>query len=74
MCSEAKILCDYCQVDFPRRVLPAHVDACGSRTEECEGCGERVMLREMEAHVCRPRQDLISSHIIFVIVSRHLQC
>ncbi|KAL5265360.1 hypothetical protein ACHWQZ_G006184 [Mnemiopsis leidyi] len=55
VCPEARIDCEFCDVDFPRNALPSHSNACGSRTEECENCAERVMLKELTTHICRPR-------------------
>ncbi|XP_064391586.1 TRAF-type zinc finger domain-containing protein 1-like isoform X2 [Halichondria panicea] len=50
VCPQALVVCKYCELEKPRRYLPDHLDACGSRTQECDLCTLRVQLRDMEEH------------------------
>ena len=43
-------ICQFCKLEFPNRQLQEHEDYCGSRTEQCEECGDFVMLRDWEKH------------------------
>ena len=36
---------------FNNQQYTSHVEACGSRTEVCEGCSKRVTIKDMEAHM-----------------------
>ena len=49
-CREAKVECKYCELDIRRSEYPEHVEQCGSRTDYCELCNQRVMLKEMSEH------------------------
>ena len=42
--------CKYCELDIRRGSYPEHVEQCGSRTDYCELCNQRVMLKEMNEH------------------------
>ena len=42
--------CKYCELDVKHKEYGDHVDACGSRTDYCELCGQRVMLKDMDEH------------------------
>ena len=52
-CPERSIPCPFCQLPFKKRAYDEHKEGCGSRTDVCELCNQRVMLREMEAHKAR---------------------
>ena len=49
-CIEAKVECKYCELDIRRGDYQAHSNQCGSRTDFCELCNQRVMLRDMSEH------------------------
>ena len=42
--------CKYCELEVRRANYPDHVDQCGSRTDFCELCNQRVMLKDMSEH------------------------
>lgn len=42
--------CKYCELEFHRADLSEHVEGCGSRTDYCELCNRRVMLKDMVEH------------------------
>lgn len=42
--------CKYCELDIRRSDYPEHVEQCGSRTDFCELCNQRVMLKDMSEH------------------------
>ena len=43
--------CEFCQLDVKAPEFEEHHAACGSRTDECERCRKRVMLRFMADHL-----------------------
>ena len=45
------IISRFCELDLPRRELPAHENYCGVRTEQCADCGEYVMIKYRQLHV-----------------------
>ena len=49
-CLEAKVECKFCELDIRRGSYPEHVEQCGSRTDYCELCNQRVMLKDMNEH------------------------
>ena len=49
-CAEVKVECKYCELDIRRADYPEHTDQCGSRTDFCEQCNMRVMLKDMSEH------------------------
>ena len=49
-CLEAKVECKYCELDIRRGDYQEHVEQCGSRTDFCELCNQRVMLKDMSEH------------------------
>ncbi len=51
-CQERLVTCVYCEYSVSFRELSEHENDCGSRTEPCESCGKRVMLRYYSTHVC----------------------
>ncbi len=50
-CPQVKKECKYCELDIARGVYDEHVEGCGSRTDFCELCNQRVMLRDMQEHL-----------------------
>ncbi|KAI5634193.1 hypothetical protein NE865_13063 [Phthorimaea operculella] len=43
--------CRYCELELPRREIPGHESYCGVRTEQCEECGEWVMIKYRQLHL-----------------------
>ena len=43
--------CKFCELAQPFRLFEEHVDACDSRTDFCERCNKRVMLKNMDEHL-----------------------
>lgn len=60
-CPQRKILCKYCSLQVKAVDYTEHEDACGSRTDECDQCSQRVMLRYMDDHVCGTPRPLINN-------------
>jgi len=50
-CPKVKQECKYCELDITRDQYEEHTEGCGSRTDFCELCNQRVMLRDMEEHL-----------------------
>ncbi|XP_045503157.1 TRAF-type zinc finger domain-containing protein 1-like isoform X2 [Colias croceus] len=50
-CAHTMQTCKYCTLDLRRGELPAHERYCGARTEQCEQCGEWVMMRYRQLHL-----------------------
>ena len=50
MCPQRSVHCDFCDLDVKMSEYNTHVYTCGSRTDVCEVCQRRVMLREMDNH------------------------
>lgn len=44
------IQCSYCDLEYPKCDFKAHEQACGSRTEDCDKCQQKVMLCDMIRH------------------------
>merc|ERR1711990_407098 len=49
-CKERRAICSYCGVLRSCVDMEQHRDFCGSRSEQCEDCGEFVSLMNMQAH------------------------
>ena len=45
-----KVECKYCELEVRRADYHEHAEQCGSRTDFCELCNQRVMLKEMSEH------------------------
>lgn len=45
-----RVECKYCELEIPRAEYTEHKNGCGSRTDFCELCNQRVMLKDMEEH------------------------
>ena len=44
------VICSYCKLEVKAFDLPEHSEACGSRTDVCDKCNQRVLLKYMEDH------------------------
>ena len=44
------IPCKHCELEVKAINFQEHIAACGSRTDVCDKCLQRVMLRDMESH------------------------
>lgn len=42
--------CKFCELDILREEYVEHQNGCGSRTDFCEFCNQRVMLKDMAEH------------------------
>ena len=49
-CPDYQVICKYCQLEIRRGDHEDHIEGCGSRTDLCELCGQRVILRDMYEH------------------------
>ena len=49
-CPHRMVICPYCQLEVKEMDLDEHSAPCGSRTDVCDKCLQRVMLRYMEEH------------------------
>ena len=52
-CALRLLPCVYCECPLPAKEIKEHQDWCGSRTEECELCGQRVQFRHLDSHFCK---------------------
>ena len=50
--------CKYCELEVRAGDYDSHVEACGSRTDFCDRCNVRVMLKDMEEHKLAKCGDL----------------
>jgi len=50
-CKNRRAICSYCGVLRSCDDMEEHRDFCGSRSEQCEECGEFVSLMNMQAHI-----------------------
>ncbi|XP_040065105.1 TRAF-type zinc finger domain-containing protein 1 isoform X3 [Ixodes scapularis] len=50
-CAKRLVTCEFCELSCPCDTMPDHLEYCGSRTQECSGCGRLVMLRDRQ-HQC----------------------
>ena len=50
--------CKYCELEVKAGEYDTHIDACGSRTDYCDKCNVRVMLKDMEEHKLAKCGDL----------------
>ncbi|XP_030040192.2 uncharacterized protein LOC115455671 [Manduca sexta] len=50
-CANTVKSCRYCELELPRRELPAHEGYCGVRTEQCPDCREWVMIKYRQLHL-----------------------
>ena len=46
------VQCRYCEIDLKFTDFFEHENACGSKTEKCEKCGNYIMLRAVDKHDC----------------------
>ncbi|KKM72857.1 hypothetical protein LCGC14_1416290 [marine sediment metagenome] len=59
-CSQRIVPCIYCEYPLAFSTLYEHENACGSRTESCDLCGKRVMLRHQNTHVCGENDEPVT--------------
>ncbi|XP_035448145.1 putative uncharacterized protein DDB_G0277255 [Spodoptera frugiperda] len=50
-CAHTIKTCRFCELELPRRDLPAHESYCGVRTEQCPDCKEWVMIKYRQLHL-----------------------
>ncbi|CAB3246134.1 unnamed protein product [Arctia plantaginis] len=50
-CAHTIKSCRFCELEVPRRDLPAHENYCGVRTEQCPECSEWVMIKYRQLHI-----------------------
>lgn len=43
--------CQYCEITLPACDIEEHKESCGSRTEECENCKRRILVKDLEGHI-----------------------
>ena len=51
ICPKRKVLCEFCELNFPFDELHRHQQTCGAVSIQCEVCGARVPKMQMEQHV-----------------------
>lgn len=49
-CPKRQTKCHYCEMDMAMDALKEHQSYCGTRTESCLKCGNRIMLRDQARH------------------------
>ncbi|CAN7985752.1 unnamed protein product [Ixodes hexagonus] len=52
-CAKRLVTCEFCELSCASEAMPEHSEYCGSRTQECSGCGLLVLLRDKQ-HQCPP--------------------
>ena len=57
-CPEREIDCKYCELEVRAGDYDTHIETCGSRTDYCDRCNVRVMLKDMEEHKLTKCSDL----------------
>lgn len=50
-CAHTIKSCRFCELELPRREIPAHENYCGVRTEQCPDCQEWVMIKYRQLHI-----------------------
>ncbi|XP_073948709.1 uncharacterized protein [Choristoneura fumiferana] len=50
-CAQTIKPCRFCELELPRRSLPAHESYCGARSEQCPDCREYVMAKYKQLHL-----------------------
>ena len=68
-----RIECKYCQLEIRRVDYLEHVDGCGSRTDFCEICNQRVMLRDMDEHKLAKCAHMKSEDSLDPLIFKQLQ-
>ena len=43
--------CQYCEITLPASDMEEHKESCGSRTEECDNCKRRILVKDLENHL-----------------------
>ena len=64
-CPERELNCKYCELEVRAGDYDTHTDACGSRTDFCDRCNVRVMLKEMEEHKLTKCGDLKAAEQLY---------
>ena len=54
--------CKYCELDIARDQYEEHTESCGSRTDFCELCNQRVLLRDMQDHLVNKCQKKLGEN------------
>ncbi|CAG9312315.1 XAF1_2 [Blepharisma stoltei] len=49
-CPKAPSYCPYCEATYPLDLFQPHIQACGSRSEECEKCNRFILLKHFKSH------------------------
>ena len=57
-CPEREVNCKYCELEVRAGDYDSHIETCGSRTDYCDRCNVRVMLKDMEEHKLAKCSDL----------------
>ncbi|CAI7993011.1 Reticulocyte-binding protein 2 homolog a, partial [Geodia barretti] len=57
-CPEREVNCKYCELEVRAGDYDSHIETCGSRTDFCDRCNVRVMLKDMEEHKLAKCSDL----------------
>ncbi|XP_065055134.1 uncharacterized protein LOC135683718 isoform X2 [Rhopilema esculentum] len=60
-CLMRMVPCKFCEVSLKFGDMPDHENACGSRTEKCEKCGNYIMIKFSMTHDCsasKPKQGI----------------
>ena len=65
-CPLRKQSCEFCELSYPAMNFEEHQAVCGSRTDKCDICGERVMLKVMESHVraCSHMMSMCNKYVL----------
>ncbi|XP_028400581.1 TRAF-type zinc finger domain-containing protein 1-like [Dendronephthya gigantea] len=50
-CPKRSVNCKYCEIAMLACEMGEHEEACGSRTDECENCKRRILLKDLEDHI-----------------------
>ena len=58
LCPERAVNCKYCELEVRSGDYDTHIETCGSRTDYCDRCNVRVMLKDMEEHKLTKCSDL----------------
>lgn len=63
-CDGNSTVCEFCGATFLNISIVQHIDMCSNRTEECETCHQRVLLRNLQSHICQPANNRIHPSVI----------
>ena len=51
ICRKRNVNCQYCEITLPASAMEEHKESCGSRTEECDNCKRRILVKDLENHL-----------------------